>query len=145
MATKELKFTVFGTHEGVDKNAIGYKRTTQRQKYTKDYRKYLKWKSYIVEQFLSQTRYVMSKEVVLECSQKGYLVSPISKSKEKIKVDVKVFYKDFRHPDTDNVQKAVNDALFKEDKFVFGSNDFGYDKDKPRLEVKILFTGKLVA
>ena len=59
---------------------------------------------------------------------------------KKYYVDVVAYYKDKKHGDTDNVAKGINDAIFQKplsDKYVAGSYDFFYDKENPRVEIKI--------
>lgn len=107
-------------------NPIPYKRTTQRQKFADPgYKKYLDWKSTIYAEFCK----TMRKEPHL-------LLLP----KTKYYVKVIAYYKDMTHGDTDNVAKAVNDAIFQKplnDKYISGSYDYFYDKLNPRVEVII--------
>lgn len=85
-----------------------YKRTTQRQKWIdKNYKKYQEWKKFLQYTFRQQNGFMPQLEG-------AYFV------------EVMVYYKDKRHGDTDNVVKGINDALFKNDKFVSGSYRFEY-------------------
>ena len=59
--------------------------------------------------------------------------------KKKYYVHIVAYYKDFTHGDTDNVAKGINDAIFQKplnDKYISGSYDYFYDKEKPRVEVR---------
>ena len=70
----------------------------------------------------------------------GKLPSGILKKDKKYFVDVVCYYKDKKHGDTDNVAKGVNDALFAKplsDKYIAGTYDYYYDKENPRLCVRI--------
>lgn len=119
---REISFIVYTD----GKNPVPYKRTTQRQKFVDEgYKKYISWKNKVVADFVkSFSRYphqVMSKD-------------------RKYYVDIKAFYKDRTHGDTDNVAKGINDALFQKplnDKYIAGSYDFDYDKKSPRVEINI--------
>ncbi len=59
--------------------------------------------------------------------------------KFKTYLHVMIYFRDRKHPDAENVRKGIQDALFKQDKYVAGSFDFGYDPKRPRCEVKIVF------
>jgi len=116
------KFTI----TNYNKNPAPYKRTTFRQKFMdKEYQKYLLWKSNIVATFARKF---------------GKLPKNVFSKNKKYYVNIKVFYKDKTHGDTDNIAKGINDAIFQRplnDKYIAGSYDFDYDKDYPRVEVKI--------
>ncbi|MDL0090088.1 RusA family crossover junction endodeoxyribonuclease [Campylobacter gastrosuis] len=104
--------------ENLPYNPVPYKRTTQRQKFKDaNYKKYLAFKELIRWHFKAQNK--------TEPSLKG-----------RYHVSVMATYKDKTHGDTDNVAKAVNDALFSDDKFVSGDYNFKYGKFGG-LEVKI--------
>ncbi|MBR8466193.1 RusA family crossover junction endodeoxyribonuclease [Campylobacter sp. faydin G-140] len=104
--------------ENLAYNPVPYKRTTQRQKWVdKGYQKYLAFKELLRWHFKAQNK--------TEPKLKGrYHVSLIAT------------YKDKTHGDTDNIAKAVNDALFSDDKLVSGDYDFRYG-EYGGLEVKI--------
>lgn len=59
------------------------------------------------------------------------------KPKEKIYLNVMVYFSSRIHPDSENVRKAVSDAIFENDKMVAGCVDFGYDHENPRVEIEI--------
>ena len=108
------------------KNPTPYKRTTQKQKFVcKEYKKYQAYKSLIVAEFIKAT---------------GKQPHKILENKTKYYVDVVAYYKDKKHADTDNVAKGVNDALFASplsDKYIAGTYDYYYDKENPRLCIRI--------
>ena len=56
---------------------------------------------------------------------------------ERARMDVTMYFKNRKHPDPDNVFKAVADAIFKNDNRLFGTFAFYFDRDCPRVEVKI--------
>ncbi len=109
-----------------DKNAVPYKRTTQRQKWCdKRYMKYLQFK-----------------DLVRTCFVGTFCKYPhqILKNNQKYKMDIKIYFYDKTHGDSDNVFKGIADAIFTKplnDKYLCGSFDFFYDKEDPRVEVSI--------
>lgn len=116
-----IKFTI-----PTQKNAVPYMRTTQKQKYRdKNYPRYLAWKAYVRTRFIQKTNKYPHQ--VFKKNQKYYM-------------DIKIYFYDKTHGDSDNVYKGINDALFNEplnDKYIAGSFDFFYDKENPRVEVSI--------
>lgn len=60
------------------------------------------------------------------------------KSGEKVFIKVVAYFDGGVHPDPDNVLKAVQDAIFANDKHVAGSVDFYYDPGRARVEVEIV-------
>ncbi len=117
-----ISFTVFCDNY----NPVPYKRTTQKQKFVcKEYQKYMKWKSLVIVSFVKAFKNTPFN--MLEKDKKYY-------------VDIVAYYKDKRHGDTDNIAKGINDAIFQKplsDKYIAGTYDFFYDKENPRVEIKI--------
>jgi len=115
-----LRFVVKG-------KPIGYKRTTQAgARFDEGYKRYQCYKATVVESFLAQ------------CPGDWGEPKPLTTDRNnRTGVRVVMFFPDYKHPDPDNVFKAIADSLFRCDKFVFGSFDFAYDKVNPRVEVEI--------
>jgi len=115
-----LKFIVLG-------KPIGYKRTTQAgAKFDEGYKRYQGYKATVVEAFLAQ------------CPGDWGEPKPLTTDRDnRTEVRVFMFFADYRHPDPDNVFKAIADSLFQCDKFVFGRFNFGYDAANPRVEIEI--------
>lgn len=107
----------------LDYNPVPYKRTTQRAKYSKDYKKYLDFKTLMGDKFCLQNP---------DAPKELYRVGKDWHARPLLKgayfVDVIAYYKDKTHGDTDNIAKAVNDALFDDDKFVSGIYQYKYAK-----------------
>lgn len=59
------------------------------------------------------------------------------KPKNKVYLDVMVWFASHRHPDPENVRKGVQDSVFDQDKMVAGAVDFDYDAKNPRVEICI--------
>lgn len=120
-----MKFTIIGNQEDDKGNPIPYHRSTQGGQWKPAVRRYHAWKDHVVSAYCEAS------------GVKLYDRKPIPKQAGKIYVDIKIFYKDKTHADSDNIAKGINDALFENDKYVAGSYDFEYDKDNPRVEVTI--------
>ncbi len=58
--------------------------------------------------------------------------------KEKVRLITRIYFSSHRHPDAENVHKAISDAIFDNDKMVSGSFDFFYDSENPRVEIEII-------
>jgi len=106
---------------------VPYKRTTQNAKWTDEqYHRYQAYKDAIVIAFLEQ------------CQGDWGSDKPLTTVRgQKTRVDLKIFFADYKHGDPDNIFKAYADALFVCDKYVSGSFDFWYDAENPRVEVSI--------
>ena len=59
------------------------------------------------------------------------------KPKNKIYLDVMIWFGSHHHPDPENVRKGVQDSIFDQDKMVAVTVDFSYDPQKPRVEITI--------
>lgn len=118
-------FTIYGNQEDPNSgNPIPYHRTTQGSYWNKGAKRYKAWKDYVVKEFCKSQK-------IKDTGNKPITI------KEKVYVDIVIYYKDRTHADSDNVAKGINDALFVNDKNVAGSYDFFYDKQCPRVEVTI--------
>ena len=116
---------------GLTYNPVPYKRTTQRGKFSKEYKKYLIWKTLLGDLFCSQNPH--SPKTLYEIGKVMHARPNLSGA---YFVEVVAIYKSDNHGDTDNIAKGVNDALFKNDKLVSGSYTYKYDK-KGGLRVRI--------
>ena len=56
----------------------------------------------------------------------------------KVYLYVHIYFSNHRHGDPENIRKAIQDAIYKQDKYVAGCVDFGYDRDNPRVVITIL-------
>jgi Holliday junction resolvase RusA-like endonuclease len=115
-----LSFTVPG-------HPVGYKRTTQAGcKFDAGYKRYQAYKAEVVVAFLDQ------------CPGDWGHPKPLTTTRaSRTRVSVMAYFKNGVHPDIDNVQKAVQDALFVCDKYCSGNFDFDYDPVNPRVEVTL--------
>lgn len=51
--------------------------------------------------------------------------------------NVMVYFRNKKHADPENIRKGIQDALFKQDKYITGCVDFYYDSENPRCEIEI--------
>ncbi len=59
------------------------------------------------------------------------------KPKDKVFMNVVIYFSSGQHGDPDNIRKGIQDAVFENDNKVAGSVDFFYDPKNPRVEVEI--------
>lgn len=128
MENKPVTFTISG-------NPVPYLRMTQGQtklmripdnrispaglKIKERIRRYLTWKDWVYANAVKAMPY--------------YDNSP----KNKVYLDIMIYFESKVHGDADNIWKGIADAMFKSDKNVVGSFDFEFSKDNPRIEVKL--------
>jgi hypothetical protein len=114
-----FEFTVYG-------QPVPYCRTTQAAKFSAKYKRYQQYKDCIVLAFLDQ------------CKGDWGHPKPLTTVKgQKTKVDIVIYFKNYAHGDPSNIHKAIEDALFANDKYCSGSFDYFYDTINPRVEVTI--------
>ena len=106
-------------------------RSTQRTQWLPKVVRYNEWKGHVVAKFIDHIE-SLSKEERDEL--KPYInfldKKPIIATSKKIYVKIYVTFKDKAHGDGDNIFKGIADALFMNDKYVAGSFDYEYSKDK---------------
>ena len=123
---------------GLEYNPVPYKRTTQKMKFTKDYKKYLEWKTLLADAFC--TANPKAPKRIIRRGKNWHAVPELCGA---YFVETIAIYKDKTHGDTDNVAKGVLDALFKNDKYVSGSYSYEY-ADKGGIKVKIYEAGEAI-
>jgi hypothetical protein len=113
-------------HFTIPGHPVGYTRTTQNTTWEPRYLKYTAYKNAVVAAFLDQVP-----------GEWGH-PKPLTTTEEfRTEMTCKIYFRNRRHPDPSNVHKAIEDALFKCDKYCEGSFSFGYDLDNPRVEVTL--------
>jgi hypothetical protein len=121
LATTTIAFTIPGS-------PIGYTRTTQASKWSDRYQRYQNYKADVVNAFLEQVPgdWGHPKPLTTSMGQETILV-------------IRIFFKNRAHPDPSNVLKAIEDALFVNDKYCVGAVEppLHYDRTNPRVEVEI--------
>lgn len=98
-------------------------------------KRYAAWKDYVAKFILLK----VAKEDFKTYSKLAdiYEYKPIKYDGKKACMDIYILFANKAHGDPDNIFKGIADALFVNDKFLSGSFDFGYDKESPRVEVRI--------
>ena len=122
---RAIRFAINGTNEDPNGNPIPYTRTTQGTQWTPKAQRYQQWKGRVVASYLDALE-LMPKIERADFGEAHDLLQrkPIKAAKHKQRMEIMCYYKDEKHPDTDNVFKGIADALFMNDKHVVGSMDY---------------------
>lgn len=121
---REIRFTIKGNQEDPKGNPIPYLRTTQRSsRFNEKAKRYHAWKDYVRFAAFGDGGYGADRQ--LDPLYKSYM-------------SIVVFFANKKHADPDNIFKGIADAMFFNDKYLAGTFDYHYDKENPRVEVKIL-------
>lgn len=133
---KHYSFSIRGNHESDTANPIPKIRKTMRQRWTPEARRYAAWKTYVQEAFL---RSLMQLDFNRHIHYRRVLQKPIKLDYgDKAVMDIRIFWKDERHGDPENVFGSIADALFYNDKCLDGSFQSEISSDKQgRVEVAI--------
>lgn len=128
-------FTVIGNQENATGNPIPYLRMTQKSLWTNKAKRYLAFKDYIVTALLTATpehRARFDRAIVTEGK-------PITLEKNQIAfTDVVMHWAPKGlHADPDNIVKAVNDALFNEDRNVYPRTQPGAPLGHGQIDITI--------
>jgi len=134
-----IRFTIWGNHENIKGNPIGYTRVTQRSRWNRRARRYEEWKDY----------------VWLSLLQLGFVEIPRFENNEKVIVECMIYFTSKRRPDPGNVVKGIvdaladkkiklNDKVIETEKRLYPNDrnviervvDFDYS-DQPRVEVMV--------
>src|SRR5579872_5063411 len=116
---KYYSFSIRGTHEDPMGNAIPKLRKTLRQQWTPEAQRYAAWKVYVQEAFMKS---------LVDIDFRGH-VRYLRVFKKPIKLydgakavmDIRIFWKDEKHGDPENIFGSIADALFYNDKNLDGS------------------------
>lgn len=79
--------------------------------------------------------YLAYKDCVF-CKSRGLGID--RKPKEKVFLNVRIYFGNRKHGDPENCRKGIQDAIYEQDRMVAGSVDFFYDPKRPRVEVEIV-------
>jgi hypothetical protein len=120
-----LIFTIYGNQENEGENPIPCLRTTQGTQWTPQAIRYKEWKSFVVAQLIDLMQ-AMPREERMQYVEVIDLIGkkPIKATKNKIVMDLMIYFKDQSHADCDNIFKGIADALFMNDKYLAGSFDY---------------------
>jgi len=135
----KIQFTIIGNHEDQRGNAIPKIKKTAWQQWTPEAHRYAAWKEHVQLAFLDAV-----KKEHPELSQRiGYSMArnkkPIElEALEKARMDIKIWWKNEAHADSENVFGSIADALFKNDKKLDGSFEGARSPDNNgRVEILI--------
>lgn len=119
---RQIAFSIRGNQENPDGNPIPYERSTQRGQWMPRVKRYREWQNYV-------------RKIFSEAAERGPIAEyfdekPIPKTKQKITMDITIFWANDAHGDSDNIWKGIADALFENDKYVSGSFEFFQSGEK---------------
>jgi hypothetical protein len=124
-----FQLSVYGNMEDPKGNPIPYFRQTQGTKFSKGAKRYHAWQQHLIDQFCAQNRGHQ-----LLCD--GKRLKPFTTEKESHGIlIVKSYFGKLNHGDSENIRKGVADALYIQDKWLFGCDLFGFDKSSPRVMI----------
>lgn len=142
---KQIFFTIYGTPEDLNANAIPKLKMTGGQKWTVAARRYSAWKQYIQSALLDSLNKHHGEDAYslagnrMVTAKKPLLVERGMKAR----MEIEIFWNcelEGRHPDPENVFGSIADALFINDKNLDGAFTSAKAPDwKPRVDVLISF------
>jgi len=110
---------IMGNHDTSHGNPIPYERMTQKTKWLARNKRYFRWKQYI-----------------LQCWLEKYHRYPDFAPGDTYRLDVICYFKGENHADPENVRKGVQDALFSNDKHIWGLVGFRHASE-PAIYIKV--------
>lgn len=128
----EYDFTIYGNHQSKRGNPVPYTRTL-RHAWRQDASRYMGWQEYVRKVFLDQNKNIDTKAM-------WKYGKPIKlKPGQTAQMHLVIWWATKKHGDPDNIFKGIVDALFVDDREVYGGFVLGgYDKHNPRVDVKII-------
>lgn len=110
-----LTFYIHGNQKDPTGNAIPYKRVLT-GKFRKDSIDYMEWKEYVRSE-LDKSALVDGWPVNIKYTGES-MPYPFFEALVKAQMHIKIYWKDKKHGDCDNVFKGIADAIFKDDKML---------------------------
>lgn len=129
--TKTITFTIHGNQEDRNGNPIPYLRTTQNGQWTDKAKRYHAWQDFVRAHYLDAV--MPSKKIKREDFGDAHdflQKKPIKATKEKICMVLFIQWANDTHGDCDNIFKGIADALFMNDKYLYGAFDFAKSDTK---------------
>lgn len=133
---KYYSFSIRGNHESDTGNPLPKIKKTYRQQWTPEARRYSGWKCYVQDAFMKS---LLQLDFNVHVRYLRILKKPIKlREGEKAVMDIRIFWKDEKHGDPENIFGAIADSLFYNDKHLDGSfkSEMSGDK-KARVEIII--------
>lgn len=152
--TNTISFAVYGSYKAIklgsgcridydpEGTAIPKLKKTGRQFWTPEAKRYVAWKNHVVQSFLESVRTTRPVIYAAALLRVSYGEKPIPAFKGKARMTVNAYYKNHRHPDTENVFGSVADALFENDNNLVGTFDFEVGGDKTSTVIATLHLPK---
>ena len=132
--TESITFTIYGNQEDENGNPLGYHRTTQNSSWNPASRRYERWKEYVRQTFFDAGY----KADDVDDLKSKLNVKPISTSEKRTaRMDIQMEFANNTRPDCSNVYKGIEDALFRNDKYVMWGNFSGITSKEKKGKVKV--------
>lgn len=128
----KIAFTIDGNHKDIGGNPIPYKRLV-RGSFRKGDSNYLEWEEYVRSRFYATARIIDADPDILAIKDGGRIIAlydqkagipekkPIDISTRLMQLDLRIGFKNGAHGDPDNIFKGIADALFINDKNLYGT------------------------
>lgn len=135
----EIKFTIKGNPDDPAGNPVPKLKMTGRQHWMPGAKRYVSWKSQVVLAFLDAVAEQHPAFLPIMHKSLAFRGKPIELLLDKsAEMELTIFWKNDAHADPENVFGSIADALFKNDKNLYGRFDEGLPRDgRGRVEVTI--------
>lgn len=136
-----ITFSIFGTHNGHEKNPVPKLKMTGKQHWTPKAQEYVKWKSFVASCLNSYVGKLEDRKLPEWYSLTGKKPIVLQKGQD-AHMHLHITWANEAHGDPENIFGSIADALFENDKHLAGSFDFEHSKEKKsRVDVTIQIYG----
>lgn len=119
----EITFTIKGNQDDPLGNPMPKIRKTHRQAWTPAVRKYMRWKEHVQKELIRAIE-ITNKEAARDAARNIAAVGkPLVLGDRRAYMDIVISWKNGTHGDPENIFGSIADALFYNDKELYGSFD----------------------
>lgn len=136
--TGVYQFVIQGNPDDPNGNPMPKLKLTKGQHWHPRVKKYVAWRGHVQESFLRELS--LSGDILYHevCKAIAMNLRPLQTSKQnKMTMDIVIHWKNDAHGDPENVFGSIADALFDQDKFLYGSFAEGDSRGEGKVEVVI--------
>ena len=121
---KTIFFIIKGNHNDPEGNAFPKLKMTGKQHWTDKAQDYVKWKAFVQKQLMNELR-IVDGDAWRQC-EKNFITTKSHKpivieKNQTARMDILISWKGNTHGDPENIFGSIADALFHNDKNLFGS------------------------